>query len=127
MKIYVAGNELVENDRLPLELLPILVKTFPDYSFEAVDPNENFIPEEGSIIIDTVEGITGVQWFNDIDAFVATRSISPHDYDLGFHLLFLRKLHKISQVQILGIPQSGYNWEIVSKIIEELHAVTPTS
>ena len=63
-----------------------------------------------------------VQWFTDIDAFVATRSISPHDYDLGFHLLFLRKLHKISHVRILGIPQSGYNDEILSKIIEELRA-----
>ena len=99
MKIYIAGNPLIEGDRLPLEFLPALKKIFPAYSFELVDPNENFIPEEGSVIIDTVDGISGVQWFTDVDAFVLVSSVSAHDYDLGFHLMLLKKLHKITHIQ----------------------------
>ncbi len=103
MKVYVVGNPLVEADSLPLRLLPKLKKAFPQIVFEEADPNENFIPEEGSIIIDTVEGIKDVRWFNSIDDFVTTKSVSPHDYDLGFHLRMLLKLHKISKVKILGV------------------------
>ena len=123
MKIYVIGNLSVEQDRLPLTMLPVLTETFPRVSLEEVDPNENFIPEDGSIIIDTVEKITNVQWFNDINAFVATRSISPHDYDLGFHLLLLHKLHKLSSIRILGVPQKGDREEIISSVISELRSV----
>jgi hypothetical protein len=105
MKVYIAGNPLVKDDNVPLKLLPILLRVFPRVIFEEADPNENFIPEKGSIIIDTVEGIARPQLFDSIDNFVRTRSVSAHDYDLGFHLLLLRKLHKISDVRIIGVPK----------------------
>jgi len=105
MNIYVVGNALMPEDNTPLRLIPSLRKAFPDFVITEADPNGNFIPEEGSIIIDTVEGISQVQWFNDIAAFVTTKSVSAHDYDLGFHLQMLLKLKKISSIKILGIPQ----------------------
>jgi hypothetical protein len=126
MKIYIVGNELVENDRLPLEILPELEKTFPQYSFERVDPNEDFIPEEGSIIVDSVEGIQDVTWFESLDSFIQTRSVSPHDYDLGFHLLLLKKLHKITSVKILGVPQQGEHHETLQRVVTALQEYSST-
>jgi hypothetical protein len=107
MKIYVIGNPMMPEDSIPLQLLPILRKTFPHIQFEEADPNENFIPEEGSYIFDTVSGIDRVTMFDSLDAFEATVSVSPHDYDLGLHLRLLQKLHKIRSVRIIGVPQKG--------------------
>lgn len=104
MKIYVVGNPLVIADSIPPTLLPSLRKAFPREHFEEADPNENFIPEEGSIIIDTIQGIDNVRWFDNLAVFQTTDSVSPHDYDLGFHLLLLFKLKKIRAVRILGVP-----------------------
>lgn len=106
MKVYLVGNTLVKEDSLPLKLLPKLKKAFPKLEFVEADPNENFIPEEGSIIIDTVVGIDQVRWFDTLDDFMQTRSVSPHDYDLMFHLRMLEKLKKITSVKILGVPVS---------------------
>ena len=122
MKIYSVGNTLVKEDHASLLLLPKLQLEFPDIEFEEADPNENFIPEDGSIIIDTVQGIDQVTWFDSLDEFVQIRSVSPHDYDLGFHLRLLQKLHKISRVTILGIPDHGADYlsEVVKKIKEKI-------
>jgi hypothetical protein len=120
MKLYIVGNELVEEDRFPLLMIKELRQEFPHYLFVEVDPNENFIPEEGSIIIDTVEGIQSVQWFDTLDAFVQTRSVSPHDYDLGFHLQFLKKLHKIQTIRILGVPKTGIYTQLLHDVIEAI-------
>jgi hypothetical protein len=105
MKIYIVGNSMVQEDSLPYALLPILRKRFPRVIFEEADPNENFVPEEGSIILDSVVDIEDVRFFDNLDAFIVTRSISPHDYDLGFHLQLLRKMHRITSIAILGLPQ----------------------
>lgn len=120
MKVYVVGNSLVLRDSMPLRILPALRHAFPQYTFELVDPNENFIPEAGSIILDTVEGIDKVTWFSDIDAFDVTKSVSPHDYDLGFHLKLLMKLKKIISVHILGVPAYGDSASVTQQVREVL-------
>lgn len=109
MNVYIIGNILVKEDSLPIRYLPGLRKIFPDIAFEEVDPTENFIPEEGSVIIDTVQGITNVTLFHSLDVFEKTTRISPHEYDLLLHLQLLKKLHKISRVTIIGVPQSESN------------------
>lgn len=105
--VYIVGNPAVANDSVPYRILPNLREVFPDVEFREADPNENFVPEEGSIIIDTVEGIDAVRSFNSLDDFAVHHTISPHDYDLAFHLRVLQKLHKIGSVTILGIPMNG--------------------
>lgn len=115
-KVYVVGNSLVKTDSLPLKLLPKLKKTFPQFEFIEADPNENFIPENDAIIIDTVQGIKDVQLFDSLDEFAQTRSVSPHDYDLGFHLKFLLKLGRTKRVKILGVPFDA----AFAKVVEEL-------
>jgi len=120
MKIYVVGNSLVLEDSIPLQLLIKLKKKFPHVQIEEVDPNENFIPEHGSIIIDTVKGIDRTTVYDSLEVFEATHSVSPHDYDLGFHLKLLQKLHKILSVRIIGIPQNGYTSKIFKDVCQEI-------
>ena len=109
---------MVSEDSIPLQLLPKLVIKFPHIHFEEADPNENFIPGEGSVIIDTVQGIMRVTLFNSLDVFEQTQSISPHDYDLGFHLRLLQKLHKIRSVRIIGVPQKGNREKIFKDVCQ---------
>ena len=117
MHIYIVGNPLVKDDHLPLQLFPALKKAFPRTAIMIIDPNENFIPEEGSMIVDTVHGIDRVQLFTDLDAFVMKKSVSPHDYDLGFHLQLLMKLNKISGVRVIGVPPRGTKKYIAKSVI----------
>jgi hypothetical protein len=98
------GNPAVRRDTVQYRILPQLRRVFPSVDFREADPNENFVPEEGSIIIDSVEGIDSVQLFDSLDDFAAHHTVSSHDYDLAFHLRVLQKLHKISSVTILGVP-----------------------
>ena len=109
MKIYVLGNQLLDNDSLPLQMVDDLKKEFPNIDFVVVDPNENFPPvgEKDLIIIDTVINIKEplLLDLNDIEGLKRT-PISPHDYDLLFHLLLLKKLRRINKVVIIGIPSN---------------------
>ncbi len=123
MNVYVVGNSIVKNDRLPIALIPRLRRAFPCMNVTAVDPNEQFIPEEDSVIIDTVHGITDVQVFDSLDAFEQVRSVTPHDYDLGFHLRLLQKLRKISRVTIVGVPPKRTPL-LLTKLISVLTTIT---
>lgn len=105
MKIYCIGNDAVAGDSVPVKLLPFLSKEFPEAVCLHIDPSENFIPEDSGVLIDTVEGISAVRIFSDIDDFVITKSVSVHDYDLGFHLQLLKKLHKLPIIHIIAIPR----------------------
>ncbi|OGK16928.1 hypothetical protein A2774_00325 [Candidatus Roizmanbacteria bacterium RIFCSPHIGHO2_01_FULL_39_12c] len=126
MKIYVFGNSMVKEDNLGIKIIPELKKFYPEISFEIVDPNENFPPEneKNLTVIDTVEGLKKPKLFTlaDLREFQKTPN-SPHDYDLGMHLLLLKKLKKIDTVNIIGAP-SGIdrklfiNWLI--KVIPDL-------
>lgn len=125
MKIYVFGNLLVEEDRTPLQLINQLKQKFPQIKFVVVDPNENFPPkgEKNLIILDTVIGIKNPTVL-DLDDFEKKRrtSISPHDYDLLFHLLLLKKLGKIKKIRIIGVPKdyNGRSSESVKNLIKGL-------
>ena len=107
LKIFVFGNVFIREDSLPIKLLPDLQKAFPKIEFIVTDPNDNFPPpgEKDLIILDTVKGIKKPMVL-DLKDFEETGKtpISPHDYDLLFHLLLLRKLKRLNSVRIIGIP-----------------------
>ncbi len=108
-KIYIFGNPLVPQDSFPFQFINELSRTFSEVDFQITDPNENFPPtcERNLVILDTVKAIKKPTLF-DLDDFESkkTSPVSPHDYDLLFHLLLLRKLKKIDTVSIIGIPQN---------------------
>lgn len=105
--IYVLGNLLVNEDSLPLKILPHLKDKFPGVHFQIIDPMEDFLPDMGEplVIIDAVKGIKKVTVFTNLENFKKFKKVSPHDYDLITHLLLLRKLHRLPEkIFIIGLP-----------------------
>lgn len=127
MLIYVIGNPLVKYDSLPLKLIPFLKTSFPAAEIIEADVNENFLPKKNSVIIDTVVGVDNVTLFTTLTDFTGPRLVTPHDYDLGFHLRLLQKLKKINKFSIIGIPQGKPERVIkleLARIIKKLIAET---
>jgi Ni,Fe-hydrogenase maturation factor len=117
MKILVFGNMLVEEDSLPLRLMPKLEKLFPSIEFKEFDTAEN-LEDEGRdlVILDTAFGIEKVTLIDDVDNLQLSKTASMHDFDLPITLRILIKLKAIDSVKIIAIP-AGYEEK---KAIEEI-------
>jgi len=102
MKVLVFGNPFLENDSLPLKLLPKLRKTFPSIEFKEIDPTED-LDKQGRdlVILDTVEGIDNVIELNSIEQLYANKVYTMHDFDLAYNLKLLKKIGKIDSVRII--------------------------
>src|ERR687886_728319 len=111
MKVYVFGNEDVPEDRKAIEAAEKLDRTMDGVSFVFVKPNEDvpFVNESHVVILDTVHGIRDVALIegDEIDALILSPRGSVHDFDLAFQLRYLKKLNKLGEVTIIGIPQEG--------------------
>lgn len=120
-KIYILGNPLTEKDSLPLKLLPQLRNLFPEINFQHLDPTENFPEEENLVLIDSVVGIDKVRVLSlgDLDKVELSPQCSVHDFDLGFQLKLMKKLGKLKDVNIVGVP-FDYGEE---KAVEEIKEI----
>jgi Ni,Fe-hydrogenase maturation factor len=111
MKIYVFGNEYVAEDKRAIEVARELEGAIEDISFVFVRPNEDvpFVNERQVVILDTVQGIQGVALIEGdrIDGLTLSPRGSVHDFDLAFQLRYLKKLGKLGEITIVGIPQEG--------------------
>lgn len=118
--IFLVGNPLVDEDAFPLRVKPLLQKKFPDINFKEFDPSEEF-PEdlERFCLIDTVKGIDEPRIFNDIDEFLNKKAVSMHDFDLGWTLKLYKKIGKLKQITIIGIPYDKNPEEF----LEELNTI----
>ena len=104
-KILVFGNPLVEEDSLPIKLLPQLQKAFPRIEFKEIDSAEQ-VEDEGLdlVIIDAVSGIKKVEAISDLDSIQLEKIYTMHDFDLGITLKLLKKMRKIDSALIFGVP-----------------------
>src|SRR5215212_1325103 len=111
MKIYVFGNQYVAEDKRATEVARELEGTIEDVSLVFVRPNEDvpFVDERHVVILDTVQGIQDVALIEGgrIDGLTLSPRGSVHDFDLAFQLRYLKKLNKLGEVTIIGIPQGG--------------------
>ena len=111
MNVYVFGNECVAEDERAIEVARELEGAIEGISFVFVNPNEDvpFVDQRLSVILDTVEGIQDVALVEGdrIDGLVLSPRGSVHDFDLAFQLRYLRKLGKLGELTIIGIPQEG--------------------
>ena len=111
MKVYVFGNEHVVEDKRALEVAGELEDTIEGVSFIFVKPNEDvpFVNERHVVILDTVQGIQDVALIEGdrIDELTLSPRGSVHDFDLAFQLRYLKKLGKLGEISIIGIPQEG--------------------
>ncbi len=105
MKILVFGNPFLEEDSLPLRILPRLRKEFPKIEFIEIDPSEGLEKfGKNLIILDSVLGIEKVEVINSIEQLETTKVCSMHDFDLGYNLKILKKLGMLESVKIIGVP-----------------------
>jgi Ni,Fe-hydrogenase maturation factor len=111
MKVYVFGNEHVTEDRRAIEAAREMEGAIEGVSFVFVSPNEDvpFVNERRVVILDTVQGIQDVELISEdrIDELTLSPRTSVHDFDLGLQLRYLKKLNKLGEVIIIGIPQEG--------------------
>ncbi len=120
-KIYLLGNPLVDADSLPLKIAKSLQKEFPAIEFAEFDPTED-LPEE-MIAIDTVIGIDKVKVIDNIDDVINGKIYSLHDFDIGFNLKLMKKLGRMKNVKIIGIPAGLTEDEAVSKVSEKIRSL----
>ena len=111
MNVYVFGNDGVPEDRAALEVSRALAGDVPGVSFVFVDPNEDVPFADGGsvVILDTVQGIEGVALISggDVDSLVLPGRGTVHDFDLAFQLKYLKKLGRLGEVFVVGVPQEG--------------------
>lgn len=127
MNIYVFGNEHVEKDTRAIEVARELEDIIEGIAFVFVKPNEDvpFANERHVVILDAVEGIQDVALVDRdrIDGLLLSPRGSVHDFDLAFQLRYLKKLNKLGEVTIIGIPQEGeVDYLRIQSIFRELVA-----
>lgn len=125
--IFVFGNPDCDGDKTPIALLPKLREFGRQHGFvfHHQDPNEEWETVDPFILIDTVRGISEVTVFSDVQNFIKTKSLTMHDIDVGFVLLFLKKLKKIQRVMIIGVPSVGSHAVIINSIMKILSSMKP--
>ena len=111
MKVYFFGNEYVAEDKRAIEVARELEGAVDGISFVFVGPNEDvpFVDERRVVILDTVQGIREVTLVEgeEVDGFILAPRGSVHDLDLAFQLRYLKKLNRLGEVSLIGIPQEG--------------------
>ena len=127
MNVYVFGNEYVAEDKRAIEVARELEGTIEGISFVFVNPNENapFVNERHVVILDTVQGLKDVALLegDQIDTLILSPHGSVHDFDLTFQLRYLKKLGKLGDVTLIGIPQKGeVDYLLIKSIFRKLVA-----
>ena len=127
MKIYVFGNKDVPGDAAAIEVAEGVGGAVDGVSFVFVGPNEDvpFVDEAKVVILDVVHGIREVALISggDIDRFAPPTRASVHDFDLAFQLKYLKKIGRLGEVHVVGIPQDGkVDYSRVISILRKLVA-----
>ncbi|MBU2052291.1 hypothetical protein KKH13_03765 [Patescibacteria group bacterium] len=107
MKISVFGNPDLEVDSAALKLIPELKRRYPKAEIVVEDPTEGLKPVRDWVIVDVCQGISKITEFTDLDKFESLRRVSVHDYQVSTELKLLKKLGKIKQLKIIGVPAAS--------------------
>jgi Ni,Fe-hydrogenase maturation factor len=119
-KVFVAGNPLLKEDSLALEVARELEKKLAGVKFEEIDSLGSLkeIPRE-LCIIDVAAGIQRVEEITDLSRLQGIKLVSLHDFDMAAELLLYSKLGKLGKAVLIAIP-SNYP---VEKAVREVKAI----
>ncbi len=116
------GNPHLEDDNLAFKVGKLLTKDkIKDLTvIDCFSPDEifNYFDKE-FVILDVVKNIKEVVIIEDIDKLQANSICSLHDFDLGFFLKLMKKMGKINNIKIIGIPQKG-NLNNIKKTVKKM-------
>ena len=126
MKVYIFGNEDLPEDSLAFQVARRL-NPLENIEFIPVKPNEDlpFVGEKRVVMMDVVGGIDQVMVIDDeqLSKLVTSPRTTVHDFDLGFQLRYLKKLGKLRQVTIIGLPLLGeLDYDLIQSILRKLVA-----
>lgn len=115
-EILVFGNPLVKEDNLAIEIAKEL--KIPDVKFVICDSFSDILNynKKEITILDIIENIDKVIIFKDIEKLKINK-FTAHDFDLAFNLKLMKKMGKINNITIIGIPQKGDKEKIKKEII----------
>lgn len=127
MNVYVFGNVDVPEDNFTFAVADKLKNMIREIKFVKVKPNEDlpFVGEKRVVILDAIEGIDKVAELKnaDLDKLVLSKSLTVHDFDLGFQLKYLQKIGKLGEVTIVGLPmKEKVDYSRVQSILRKLVA-----
>ncbi len=101
MTVYVFGNVDVKNDSAAIEA----AKKISGISFKIIKPNEDVnFDTKHPVILDVVKNLDKVTVFDNLKDLSLAKSVTVHDFDLGFQLKYLKKIGVISGATIVGLP-----------------------
>jgi hypothetical protein len=119
--IFIVGNPMLEQDSMPLKIMPLLAKMLPQFEFEPFEPTKMDIPQNVDLVfIDTVAGLKEVRALEDIDRIVEVKACSLHDFDLGTQLKLLKKFGMLGKVKIICVPAKGETEKIAEAVAKLL-------
>ena len=120
-QVWIFGNPDLEQDSLPLKILPKLKEYLPDTEFIIKDPNEEWDLPKHLNIIDTIHGLKKITTFTSLKDFSGGPRITMHDFDLLTNLRWLAKLNKLPPFTIIGLPQQAKAKETIITITKILN------
>lgn len=104
-KIYVFGNEYLEEDKLAKEVsrhiegCKVVHCRSPDELLEA--------EEDEILILDVVKDIKKPIIIDDFSKIKTRNMLSLHDFDLGYFLKLMKEMGINKKIKIIGIPSKG--------------------
>ncbi len=124
MKILVFGNPLIEEDSIPIKLIPSLKKEFPNIQFKEFETEEE-LKDEGKnlILMDAICGIKKTIIIEDIEQLDSNRIVSMHDFGLSHNLKLLKKIGYIDSVKIIGLPQKISIEDALKQVKEKIKSI----
>lgn len=125
MVLYVFGNVDVPPDDRAFAIAARLKSDFPEVSFQEVVPNADlpFVNQNRVYLLDVILGLHTPTLLasSDLDRLITSSSVTAHDYDLGFQLKYLKKLGKLGEVFIIGLPATGdLDYFLIQSILRKL-------
>ena len=114
------GNPYIKGDSISVQLAKEL--NIPNFEFITCRyPDElyNYKNLDEFYIMDVVRGIDKVKLITDLDEVKQTRSVSLHDFDLGFFLKLMKATGRLRSIKIIGIPL-GVEKEVIKQQVEQL-------
>ena len=124
MKILVFGNPLAAADSAAVRAAKKLDGKIPGVSFVRFDTAEDLEKECPSLLIlDVVVGLAKPRLVSLRELELAAKPLSLHGFDLTWNLLLLRKLGRLKEAAIIGVPPKmplGQSLPAIEKLIKEL-------
>ena len=112
-KLYVFGNEYLENDSFAGKIASQLQNKLDDVEtisiIRCTSPDDLLDADDDITILDVVKNIKEPILITDISKLKINNMVSLHDFDLAYFLNLMKELDMNKNIRIIGIPMRGIN------------------